>query len=140
MKEILRLDWFPFDHTHTLGSHEGPLPHSRWDTNARELRFSVCWSCILFQSSELCFCCVSLWSQNQSRQQLTSLPQPSVKQARFAIEEMKVWIILWYATLVLLSTILPFCYAANPLVLLVSVAVLVYLHSFVFPLQNFYSV
>jgi len=41
-------------------------------------------------------------------------------------------IILWYATLVLL-----FCYIANPLVL-VTVANPVYLHPFVFPLQNFY--
>ena len=38
---------------------------------------------------------------------------------------MKVWIILWYATLVL-----PFCYIANALVLLVTVADPVYFHPF----------
>jgi len=49
--------------------------------------------------------------------------------------EMKVWIIRWYATLVLFSAILSFCHAANPRILLVTVANL-----FVFPLQKFYSV
>ena len=54
--------------------------------------------------------------------------------------EMKVWFILWHATLVPFKAILSFCYTANPLIPLVTVPDLVYLHPCDSPLQNFYSV